>query len=116
MKIIATVSEQDILSLDRYDTSCVDVLEIRLDLCSEKFLSENFSSSLSDWKGALLFTYRNQEDSSIKDQHIQRKDFIEKFLEPFNSENNFLDIDMKRDHGMFEKYEISNFAFHLFYS
>ena len=109
MKIIATVSESDILNLDSYDTSSVDVLEIRLDLCSEKFLAEKFSGALAGWKGALLFTYRNPEDSSIKDQHIQRRDFIEKFLEPFNSEKNFLDIDMKRDHGMFEKYEISNY-------
>lgn len=109
MKIIATVSETDIRNLDKYDTDAVDILEIRLDLCSEKFLAEQFSDSLADWKGSLLFTYRNPEDSSIKDQYTHRKDFIEKFLEKFNSEKNYLDIDMKRDHGFFLKFENSNY-------
>jgi 3-dehydroquinate dehydratase len=65
-KIIATASEEDLKKLSIYDTTEIDILEVRLDLCSKKYIKENLIDTLKSWKKSLLFTYRAKEDSSEK--------------------------------------------------
>lgn len=96
-----------------YDLSNIDVLEIRLDLISPKFLLKSHGY-LEFWRKSLLFTYRLPQDSNQKKGHIHKKKDLKIFLSHYNSSQHIIDLEMDQ-----KKPTLANFAkdrFRLLYS
>lgn len=114
IQVIATAGEEDLIKLHTIDTEDVDILEIRLDLCSKKFLKNDFIDKLRIWKKPLLFTNRLKEDSSEKKHTLIKYEYISFILDLYNSTDNFLDIELSKKDSIFSK--ISNNKFKIIYS
>ncbi len=106
-KIIATAGEQDLKNLSIYDTTEIDILEVRLDLCSKKYIKEDLIDTLKSWKKSLLFTYRAKEDSSEKKHTALKYEYIAFILDFFNSSSNFIDIDITREDSLLKNIQSS---------
>jgi 3-dehydroquinate dehydratase-1 len=106
-KIIATASEEDLKNIGIYDTSEIDILEVRLDLCSKKYIKENLIDTLTSWKKSLLFTYRAKEDSSEKKHTSLKYEYIAFILDYFNSSTNFIDIDISKEDSLLKNVQNS---------
>lgn len=109
-KIIATAGEEDLESLETYDTSLIDILEVRLDLCSKKYIKENLIDTLKKWDRSLLFTYRSKEDSSEKKHTLLKYEYIAFILDYFNSEKNYIDLDITKEDALLKNIKNSNYT------
>lgn len=101
IKIIATAGEEDLVKIQNLDTEFIDILEIRLDLCSKKFIKTEMVDKLRIWPKPLLFTYRLKEDSSEKKHTIMKFEYVSLILEIFNSSYNLVDIEVTNDNSIF---------------
>ncbi|MDX1960441.1 MAG: type I 3-dehydroquinate dehydratase [Leptospiraceae bacterium] len=110
--IIATAGESELRKLIhlRQELESVDVLEVRLDLCSPSFLSLEILKSLQAWKKQLLFTYRHPEDSSENKKSKIKYERVSYLFDIYNNKNNFLDIDLKFGSGIFDKIQNCNYS------
>ncbi|MCX8000648.1 MAG: type I 3-dehydroquinate dehydratase [Leptospiraceae bacterium] len=95
-KIIVTLSENDLKNLAVTNTKNIDIFEIRLDLLSKNFIQNELSHVLKKIKKPLLFTYRLQEDSSMKTHYSPDVEILQRILKDFNSPKNYIDIDLKQ--------------------
>ena len=114
IKIIATAGEEDLQKLDSIDTKDIDILEIRLDLISKKFIRGSLIEYLRRWNKPLLFTYRLKEDSSEKKHTSVKYDYISTILEMYNRKENYLDIDLSKKNSIFN--DLNNNKFTKIYS
>jgi 3-dehydroquinate dehydratase I len=109
-KIIATAGEDDLEKLETLDSSAIDVLEVRLDLFSKKYIKESLHESLKKWNKSLLFTYRLKEDSNQKKHTKIKYDYISYLLDFYNSENNYIDIDIIKEDSIFNRITDSKYT------
>ncbi len=109
-KIIATAGEEDLEKLENYDTSLIDILEVRLDLCSKKYIKERLIDTLKKWNRSLLFTYRSKEDSSEKKHTLIKYEYIAFILEYFNLETNYIDLDITKEDALLKNIKNSSFT------
>jgi 3-dehydroquinate dehydratase type I len=109
-KIIATAGEDDLEKLETLDSSAIDVLEVRLDLFSKKYIKESLYESLKKWNKSLLFTYRLKEDSNQKKHTKIKYDYISYLLDFYNSENNYIDIDIIKEDSIFNRITDSKYT------
>lgn len=109
LKIIATAGEEDLVKLPVLDTELIDILEIRLDLCSKKFIKTDLVDRLRSWTKPLLFTYRLKEDSSERKHTVIKFEYVSLILEIFNSSENFIDIEVTNHNSIFNNLLKSKF-------
>lgn len=113
-KVIVTLGMEELKDYKNPSLQDADILEIRLDLLSHSFIKEELSPILKSLNKSILFTYRNPKDSSENiNTKIEFKD-IEKVLNEFNSESNYIDIELDQDQSIFDN--ISNSVFTVIYS
>ncbi len=109
-KIIATVAEEDLEKLETIDSSAIDILEIRLDLFSKKYIRDSLYESLKKWDKSILFTYRHKEDSNQKKHTKIKYEYISFLLEFHNSEKNYIDIDITKEDSIFNRITDNKFT------
>lgn len=118
MKVVCTISEEDILLLNEFNIKLFDVIEIRLDLFSKEYIKNNLIEFLLKIKKQIIFTYRLPEDSSVDSFTKFRKEDIQELISSFNSTENFLDIELNRKNEIFNKNEFDKYkiiySFHSF--
>jgi len=91
-----------------------DILEIRLDLQNLSFIKEKLTSILKNLGKPILFTYRNPKDSSeLVSTKLVYAD-ISDLLTEFNSEENYLDIEIDQEKSIFDS--ISDSRYTVIYS
>jgi 3-dehydroquinate dehydratase I len=109
-QIISTVGQEDLLELENLNTLYIDVLEVRLDLCSPSFVRDKLLNILLKWNKSILFTHRRKEDSSEKIHHeLDLPEFLP-ILEKFNSSSNYIDIDMKARESFFSSIQHNQYS------
>jgi 3-dehydroquinate dehydratase I len=109
-KIIATAGEEDLEKLEIYDTSQIDILEVRLDLCSKKYIKEKLIDTLKKWNRSLLFTYRSKEDSSEKKHTLIKYEYIAFILDFFNLKTNYIDLDITKEDALLKNIKDSSYS------
>jgi 3-dehydroquinate dehydratase-1 len=116
LKIIATAGEIELRKIPNLQEEIkpVDIMEVRLDLCSKKFLKSEIIEYLRLWKKPILFTYRHPEDSSENRKTKIKHEIVSYIFEIYNSKENFLDIDLKFGSEIFDK--IENCKYSIIYS
>ncbi|MEM7180461.1 MAG: type I 3-dehydroquinate dehydratase [Spirochaetota bacterium] len=109
MKIIATCGEKEIKKLSMFDTRMVDILELRLDLVSGKFLQKKIHDFLEVWNKPIIFTYRQAEDSNQKKSYAHDRKALDTLLQFYNSSQHFIDIEMDQKQPALKAYESERF-------
>jgi len=113
-KIIVTLGEEELLDYKNPTMQEADILEIRLDLLNLSFIKENLISILKNLAKPILFTYRNPKDSSeLMSTNLVYEDISDLLLE-FNSEENYLDIEIDQEKSIFDS--ISDSRYTVIYS
>jgi 3-dehydroquinate dehydratase-1 len=112
--IIATLGEEELQDFNNPTIASADILEIRLDLISSLFLKNELSQVLKDLAKPVLFTYRNPKDSSEASSVKLIFQDIEPILSEYNSERNYLDIELDQEKSIFDS--ILNCRYTVIYS
>jgi len=113
-KIIVTLGEEELKDYQNPAIAEADILEIRLDLLDSYFLRAELLPILKKISKPILFTYRNPKDSSeASNTSLQFKD-IEQVLNEYNSDENYLDIELDQDKSIFDS--IVNCRYTIIYS
>ncbi|MBP7284002.1 MAG: type I 3-dehydroquinate dehydratase [Leptospiraceae bacterium] len=113
-KIIVTLGEDELLDYKNPAIKEADILEIRLDLLEISFINEKLSLILKELAKPVLLTYRNPKDSSEASNTSLTYGDISDFLLEFNSENNYLDIELDQEKSIFDS--IPNSKYTVIYS
>ena len=113
-KIIVTLGEDELLDYKNPAIKEADILEIRLDLLEISFIKEKLSPILKELRKSVLLTYRNPKDSSEASNTSLTYGDISDFLLEFNSENNYLDIELDQEKSIFDS--IPNSKYTVIYS
>ncbi len=113
-KIIITLGEDELKDYKNPAIKEADILEIRLDLLDSSFLQNKLFSILKELNKPILFTYRNPKDSSEASNTSIKFQDIELILQEYNSENNFLDVELDQEKSIFDS--IQNCRYTLIYS
>lgn len=79
-----------------------DITEIRLDLFSKDFTGQSLQIELRKIKTPLLFTYRMPEDKGGTQEFFHEAGDFESILNTFNSEKNFIDIELDKKNDTLE--------------
>ncbi|MCP5492980.1 MAG: type I 3-dehydroquinate dehydratase [Leptospiraceae bacterium] len=113
-KIIATLDENNVNNFEKVIDSHPDIVEIRFDLLSVPFITNELSQMLAKWNKPIIFTYRRAVDSNqSKFTHLEFS-HISKLIEKFNSTNNFLDIEFDNQFPIFQNFQ--NLQYRIIYS
>ena len=109
-KIIVTLGEDELLDYKNPAIKEADILEIRLDLLEISFIKEKLSPILKELRKSVLLTYRNPKDSSEASNTSLTYGDISDFLLEFNSENNYLDIELDQEKSIFDSIPDSRYT------
>ncbi len=113
-KIITTLGEEELQDYKNPVIKEADILEIRLDLLDVSFIKNTLTSILKELGKPVLFTYRNPKDSSeLTNTKLSYED-ISGLLQEFNSEENYLDIELDQEISIFDS--ITNSRYTVIYS
>jgi 3-dehydroquinate dehydratase-1 len=104
-KVIASVGEEELRSLQKKEAKDLDVLEVRLDLFSRNYIQKELKKKVKSLAIPVLFTYRKAEDSNMKSYVKLFAEDVEDLLKDFNSPSNYLDIELNREGTIFLNYE-----------
>ncbi len=107
--IVLTVDEKDLSNFKKKELEIVDIIEIRLDLLSVKFIKTKLEKKINNLKKPVIFTIRKQKDSSLKSLEKISAETVFEILDKYNSRTNFLDIELNSESN-FEKYPNSKFS------
>lgn len=113
-KIIVTLGEEEFLDYKNQAIQGADILEIRLDLLNISFIKEILPPILKELNKPVLFTYRSPKDSSEASNTGLTYSVISDLLLEFNSEKNYLDIELDQDKSIFDS--IVNCRYTVIYS
>lgn len=94
LKIVLTLDQKELSSLRKKAIGKVDFLEIRFDLLTKEFVETNLIQKLISLEKPMIFTIRKSKDSSLKLVEKIPIGTIFQILEKFNSQENYLDIEM----------------------
>ncbi|MCE9501740.1 MAG: type I 3-dehydroquinate dehydratase [Leptospira sp.] len=109
-RIVVTVGENEIHRLDSEIISQIDLIEVRLDLFSKKFMITKLGEKLRSNNLPKIFTYRLSEDSDQKKKAELNFADIKEFLNEFDNQKNFIDVEINRKNGIFRNYKDHNFS------
>lgn len=109
-KIIVTLGGDELLDYKNPAIQEADILEIRLDLLENSFIKEKLSLILKELRKTVLFTYRNPKDSSESMSTKLVYEDISDLLQEFNSEENYLDIEIDQEKSIFDSIPDSRYT------
>lgn len=114
-KVIVTLGKEELEDFKNPALQEADILEIRLDLLDLDFIKNNLSKILNELNKSLLFTYRNPKDSSEKSNTQIHYADISELLSEFNSDKNYLDIELDQEKSIFDPI-LDSAKFRIIYS
>ncbi|MCC6274862.1 MAG: type I 3-dehydroquinate dehydratase [Leptospiraceae bacterium] len=109
LKIVLTLDQKELSSLNRESIKKVDYLEIRFDLLTKKFVETILIRKLVFLEKPLIFTIRKSKDSSLKQVEKIPEDMIFQILDEFNTPRNYLDIEMD-SRSIFTQFKNNKFS------
>ncbi len=113
-RIIITLGEEELKDYKNPSIKEADILEIRLDLLDISFIKGKLLPILKELAKPVLFTYRNPKDSSESMSTKLVYEEISELLQEFNSEENYLDIEIDQEKSIFDS--VQDCGYTLIYS
>ncbi|MBE7413148.1 MAG: type I 3-dehydroquinate dehydratase [Leptospiraceae bacterium] len=93
-RIILTLDQNELTTITKNILEKVSCLEVRFDLLTKKFVETSLVQRLKLLGRPVIFTIRKQKDSSMHQIENIPEGTIFQVLENFNSQKNYLDIEM----------------------
>lgn len=108
--VVVTVDELDISTLHKANLKGVDFVEIRFDLLSKSFISNELTEILKETDKSYIFTYRKSKDSNQKIKKVHTPSLLLNFLSNFNSIQNYVDIELDNPKSILDTVHKSKFS------